>query len=189
MNQLMDKLKKVYGYSDYEVKLIQYALTALFYDFSKLIIFGIYYYYTNRFVSYLFALFPLILLRTQNGGIHFKKYWTCFMFTFGYLELCIGIFPSLIPVSQLAMYLILLLCAVVNWFVGPNSLTRKTAINATYMKKAKRCTFLIIMGLEMLLVVYPTNDYLVVSFWTVVLHTGQLGVAKILKEHCIKSEI
>lgn len=188
MNYLMNKLKNVYGYSDYEISLIRYALTALFYDFSKLIVFAIFYYYTDRFIPYLFALLPLVLLRTQNGGIHFKKYWTCFLFTFGYLELCIGILPWLIPVSQFAMHVILLLCAVVNWFIGPNSLTRKTTMDAAYMKKAKRCTFLIIMGLEVLLVVYSINDYLVVSFWTVVLHTGQLGVTKILKEQYVKNE-
>ena len=181
MNYLMDKLKNIYDYSDYEISLIRYALTALFYDFSKLIVFGIYYFYTNRLVPYLFALLPLILLRTQNGGIHFKKYWTCFLFTFGYLELCIGILPELIPLPLSAMHVILLLCAVVNWFIGPNSLTRNTDINTAFIKKAKLRTLLVIIGLEILLAVYPANMYLVVSFWTVVLHTVQIAIVKITK--------
>lgn len=182
MNYLMNKLKNVYGYSDYEISLIRYALTALFYDFSKLIVFGIFYYYTDRFIPYLFALLPLVLLRTQNGGIHFKKYWTCFLFTFGYLELCIDILPWLIPVSQFAMHVILLLCAVVNWLVGPNSLTRQLNMTPSFIKRAKYITLLDIMGLELLLVLYPINEYWAVCFWTVVLHTVQLGTTKILKE-------
>ncbi len=182
MNYLMNKLKNIYDYSDYEISLIQYALTASFYDLSKLIIFGIYYFYTDRLIPYFFALLPLILLRTQNGGIHFKKYWTCFLFTFGYLELCISILPALIPLPQSTMHGILLLCAVMNWFIGPNSLTRKKDMDAAFVKKAKRCTLLVIMGLEVLLAVYSVNAYLGVSFWTAVLHTGQLGVTKVLKE-------
>ena len=181
MNYLMNKLKNVYGYSDYEISLIRYALTALFYDFSKLIVFGIFYYYTDRFIPYLFALLPLVLLRNQNGGIHFKKYWTCFLFTFGYLELCIGILPWFIPVSQFAMHVILLLCAVVNWLIGPNPLTRNTDIDAAFIKKSKLCTLLVIIGFETLLVFYPANEYLVVSFWTVISHTFQIVIAKLLK--------
>ena len=181
MDYLMNQLKNAYGYSDYEISLIRYALAALFYDFSKLIIFGIYYLHTGRFIPYLFALLPLILLRTRNGGIHFKKYWTCFLFTFAYLELCISILPTLIQVPQIAMHVVLLLCAAINWHVGPNSLTRQKDMDAAFIKKAKRCTLLVIMGLEVLLV-YSVNEWLIVSFWTVVLHTGQLGVTKVFKE-------
>ena len=182
MNVLMNKLKTAYGFSEYEISLIRYTLTALLYDFSKLAVFGIYYYCTGKFISFLFAMFPLILLRTKTGGIHFKKYWICFLFTFAYLELSINILPGIIYIHPLGICLILLLCAVFNYLLGPNSLNRKTPKSSEYIKKARTQTILLIMIIEILLCVFPENKYLVVSFWTVILHTVQLAVTKLLKE-------
>lgn len=182
MNALMNKIRTAYDFSEYEVSLISYTLTALLYDFSKLTIFGIYYYCSGKFVSFLFSIFPLILLRTKNGGIHFKKYLTCFLFTFAYLELSINILPEFFTIGSFGLCFTLFLCAVFNYLLGPNSLNRKTPKSFEYIKKARIQTILLIMIIEFLLCVFPGNKFLIVSFWTVVLHTVQLAVTKILKE-------
>lgn len=182
-------MQTAYGFSEYEIRFIRYFLTALFYDCSKLAFFGIYYYCTKEFISFLFVLFPLILLRMKNGGIHFKKYWSCFLFTFAYFELSIRLLPMFFHLPLGAIYCILPLYALLDWLIGPNSLTRKKAMNVIYIKKAKIQTFLLIMLLEILFLIFPANRYLIVSFWTVTLHTIQLGVTKIIKEVFFNEEV
>ncbi len=39
MDAFMNKVQLTYGYSDAQIKIIRYTLTALIYDISKLIIF------------------------------------------------------------------------------------------------------------------------------------------------------
>lgn len=65
MNLLLRKAKTAYGFTDYELSLIRYTLTAIFYDISKLILFGFYYGFRGMFPEFLFAVIPLILLRTR----------------------------------------------------------------------------------------------------------------------------
>lgn len=182
MNQFMNQLKKTYGFSDYEIKLIRYTLTALLYDFSKLILFGGYYYLTKRFTAFLFCLLPLLLLRTQNGGIHFKKYWSCFLFTFAYLETCIAILPRHIHCSAPTMLIALTICAIINWKLGPNLSNRSGKSDPVSIQKTKCCTLSIVIGTGILLFIYPANKYFIISFWTIILHTIQLKIANILKE-------
>lgn len=181
MNHIKNKIQATYGYSDYEVKLIQYTLTALFYDFSKLIIFGIYYYLTSRFVEFLFSLIPLLLLRTQNGGIHFRKYWSCFIFTFVYLEACTTALPRLVSFTPLVMFFVLFLCAITNWVLGPKLPDRLKTANISIIRKAKCRTLLTIVGIIILTAIRPSSTHLASSFWTVVLHTIQLGISKIME--------
>lgn len=182
MDSFMGKIQSAYGFSDYEIRLIRYSMTALFYDCSKLVIFGIFYYLTGDFKAFLFALFPLILLRTKNGGIHFKRYWSCFLFTFAYLELCIHILPVFLPLPPVVLCAALPVCALIDWLVGPNSLVRKKGMDEVHTRNAKIQTLLLILLLEILCFVFPADAYLTVSFWTVVLHVVQLCVTKGLKE-------
>lgn len=182
MEFLMNKVQTEFGFSDYQIKLIRYSITALFYDISKMIIFAVYFYCTGKLLHLFFALCPLILLRTKTGGIHFKKYWTCFFFTFIYLQAAINILPAFISVHPLAIYIILLICAVADYLIGPNSLTRKTPANENFVKKAKLEAFQLILIIAILFFIFSADEYLIVSFWTVVLHTIQLTITKILKE-------
>lgn len=43
MQSLIDELKDEYGYSSYDIAMVKYVLTSIFYEFSKLIIFGIFF--------------------------------------------------------------------------------------------------------------------------------------------------
>lgn len=182
MEYLMKKIQTEYTFSDYQIKLIRYCITALFYDISKLIIFCIYFYMTGKFQHFLFALVPMLLLRTKTGGIHFSRYWSCLLFTFAYLYTAVNILPNLITIHPLGIYIVLLLCAILDYAIGPNSLTRTLKNGEDFLKRAKLQAFQLILILALLFFIFSSNEYLLVSFWTVVLHTVQLAITKIIKE-------
>lgn len=182
MNTLLIKVQNEYGFTDFQIKLIKYAITVIAYDISKLLIFFIFFYFTGKLIHFLFAIVPLLLLRTLNGGVHFQKYWQCFLVSFAYLIAVINVLPSVFTLHPLSIYLILILCSVINYLIGPNTLAKKTPPAKSFIKKARLETFQIILIIAILLFVFSANEYLIISFWTVVLHTLQLTISKIIKE-------
>lgn len=189
MEYLMNKVQAEYGFSDYQIKLIRFSLTGLFYDVSKTLIFLVFFYVIGKLPEFLFATVPLILLRTRTGGIHFRKYWSCFAFSFIYLYMCVSVLPVFITVHPLVIYLILLVCAVVDYMIGPASLKERPVVQDTFYKdlkdkttkKAKIQSFQVVFIVAVLFFIFPEQDCLIVSFWTVVLHTVQLAMIRIWK--------
>lgn len=182
MEQIMSKVQAEYGYSDYQMKLIKFMLTAIFYDVSKFIIFMIYFYATGKFIEFFFAAIPMILLRMRTGGIHCKKYWTCFLVSFVYFYSVINILPAFINVHPLAIYPVLLVCAVVDYAIGPTSLKERAPVEKSVIHKAKIHSFQVVFLVAVLIFIFQDTSYLIVSFWTVVLHTVQLSITKLMKE-------
>lgn len=182
MEYLMNKVQTTYGYSDYQIKLIRFSLTGILYDVSKTLLFALYFYATGKFVEFLFAIVPLILLRTKTGGLHFRKYITCLLVSFVYLYTVINILPALVTVHPLAIYPILLVCAILDYLIGPTSLKDRPAAAERIVKKAKIQNFQVVFLVAVLFFIFSSNPYLIVSFWTVIFHTVQLAIAKLCKE-------
>lgn len=181
MEYLMNKVQKEYGFSDYQIKLIRFSMTGILYDMSKILIFAVFFAATGKFVEYLFALVPLLLLRIRTGGIHMKNYWTCFLFSFVYFYIVINVLPVVMIMPPLLVYPILLLCAIANYLIGPTSLRERPAAQANLVQKIKIQTFQVVFIVAVLYFLFPDRHYLIVSFWTVVLHTFQLSITKIIK--------
>ena len=181
MDRFLSKIQEEYGYTDYQIKLIKFSLTGIFYDLSKTLIFMIYFFATGKFIEFMFAAVPLILLRTKTGGIHLKKYWSCFLFSFAYFYTVINILPALITVHPLVVYPILLVCAVLDYMIGP-ILNNRPALAESVIKKAKIQSFQVVFVVAVMFFLFPNVSYLIVSLWTIVLHVVQLAIAKMLKE-------
>lgn len=182
MNYLMSRVQQEYGFTDYQTRLIRFTLTAILYDVSKVLIFSVYFYLTGKLVDFLFAVVPLILLRTRTGGMHMQKYWSCLLFSFLYLMAAINLLPNIINVHPLMIYLILLFCAVIDYCIGPTSLKKNPSACKDFIKKSKIQAFQVVFWIAVLFFIFPKNQYLIVSFWTVVLHTLQLSITKLLRE-------
>lgn len=182
MNYILSKVQEEYGYSDYQIKIIKFHLTGIFYDLSKMLIFIIYFYATGKFIEFIFAAVPLIMLRTKTGGLHLKKYWSCFLFSLVYFYTVINILPALITVHPLVVYPVLLICAVMDYMIGPIISSKRPALAENVIKKAKIQSFQVVFIVAVLFFLFPNVPYLIVSFWTVVLHVVQLAIAKLLKE-------
>lgn len=190
MEYLLNKVQAEYGFSDYQIKLLRFSFTGILYDVSKTLIFFVFFLAIDKLPEFLFAVIPLILLRIRGGGIHFHKYWTCFLASFVYLYAVICILPAVVAVHPLAVYLILLLCAVLDYMIGASTLKEKPVIQdelissqkAVFDRKAKIQSFQVVFIVAVLFYIFPDSRFLIVSFWTVVLHTLQLSITKIIRE-------
>lgn len=182
MDHLMAKVQTEFEYTDYQIKLIRYALTSILYDVSKALIFLVYFAWTGRLFEYLCALVPMILLRTKTGGLHMRTYWSCFFFSFLYLETAITILPALIPIHELLVYPILITCAIITYKIGPVTLQKKPMPDEILTKKLKIQSFQVVGLVGIMYFLFRGHSYLEASFWVVVLHTIQLTITKLIKE-------
>lgn len=182
MEYLLTKAQAEFGYTDYQVKLIRYTLTSIMYDVSKTLIFLVYFIWRGKLLEFCFALIPMILLRKKTGGLHMRTYWSCFFFSFLYLEAAITILPALIPMHELLVYPILIICAVINYKIGVITLKKKPMPNEERTKKLKIQSFQVICLVGVLFFIFQGQHYVIASFWVVVLHTIQLAITKLIKE-------
>lgn len=180
MNLLMNRIAQLHDFTDYELKLIRFYITGILYDVSKTLMLGIFFCCIGKFTEFLFTFIPLLLLRKKTGGYHLKTYWTCFLASFLYFIMAAIVLPA-IPLKLTWMQLTLLVCAWVMYYIGPISSNREINLNDEQLHKVHIQSFQIVLVMSVLLFLFPDNQYLIVSFWTVVLHSIQLIITKLKK--------
>lgn len=182
MNYLMAKVQNEFEYTDYQMKLIRYALTSILYDLSKTLIYLVFFIWTGRLLEFFCALVPMVLLRTRTGGLHMRTYWSCFFVSFLYFEAAITILPALIPIHELLVYPILIACAIITYKIGPITLKKKPMPDEVLIKKFKMQSFQVVGLVGIMYFLFQGHSCLQASFWVVVLHTIQLTITKLIKE-------
>lgn len=172
-------LKANYQFSDFQIAQLQYTGKTFASEFSKLLIMGLL--FRHDLGKYLFSVTIMLLLRTATGGIHCKKYITCFLVSFSYMFLSILVLP-LIPVNKVFQLILLFVCMVCNYYIGPVTSAVHRPLNEKCTKKVKIQAFLIIFFYLTLLYIVPENPYFTCGFWVIILNTLQLVAAKVQKK-------
>ncbi len=172
-------LKEQYEFSDYQIAQLAYLAKTLVSEFSKLLIMGII--FRNKLGLYLFAAFVMLLLRTSTGGLHCKKYISCFLVSLSYMFLSIIILPG-IPVNKVFQLIFLFICMLGNYYIGPVTSTVHAPLGDHLVKRVKLQAFLIIFFYLTITYIIPENPYIAAGFWVIILHTLQLVAARIIKK-------
>lgn len=187
MKERMQAIQLEYGFTDFQMGQLRYTLECIFYEVSKFLLMGAYFAFIHKFTIYVFAIGVLLLLRTCTGGLHFKHYTTCFLFTFFFMFCGINLLP-LIPISKSYMLILLLFCLIANNYCAPVVSSYRPTPNGVKIRKSKIQACTIITIYTLLIYVCPSNLFCTVGFWITMLQSTQLIVAKIIKE-CTKGGI
>lgn len=177
MEAALDRIQLEYNLSDRERKLLQFSFIGLIYDATKLIMFFIFFACIHQVAAFAFCISLLVVLRTNQGGLHLKHYTTCFIFSFLYLFLSICVLPMLIPeVSQPVGLCILFICMLINYMAGP----QKNIKIYTELKKPKnvlksKISSFVVCTIYMIIFFIFSNTLLMQQgMWIIVLHTMQI---------------
>ena len=190
MKNLASKIQELYGYTDYEMAIIKYSVTALFSEFSKILILGILFAIIGKLDLFIASASLLILLRLNGGGYHCKHYTTCLSLTALVLSAAI-VFLPLITIPNYSIVLItLIVCLFVTYYIGPVPSPFRPEPDYLLIKKCNNKSFLIIFFFIIFVSIFNSNidiePFIIVGYWTIILHTLQLIIAKILRKGAVK---
>ena len=172
-------LKKYYQFDDYQVALLQFIGKTFLSEISKLLIMGII--FRDRLDLYAAAITVMIFLRTATGGLHCKRYISCLLASFTYVFLSIMVLP-LIPVNKVFQLILLFICMLSTYSIGPVTSTVHLPLTDGLVKRVKIRAFLFIFFFIVVTYIVPESPYITVGFWVIILHTLQLGAARIIKK-------
>lgn len=186
MSTLLSKLQKMYYYTDYEMAIIKYSITALFSELSKIILLIVTYAILGKLDLFIAFFILLILLRINGGGYHCKHYTTCLLLTFIFSVAAIIFLPLIyIPYNSIIL-VTLTMCLFITYYIGPIPSPFRPEPDNRLIKQCNNKCFLAIFFFIIIVSIFNSNEilrpYLIVGFWTIILHTSQLIIAKILRK-------
>ncbi len=172
-------LKEQYEFSDYQIAQLAYLAKTLVSEFSKLLIMGIIFH--SMLGIYVFAVTVMLLLRTATGGLHCKKYVSCFLVSFSYMFLSLIVLPC-IPVNKVFQLIFLFICMLGNYYIGPVTSAVHAPLREHLVKRVRLQAFLIVFFYLAITYIIPENPYTIAGFWVIILHTLQLAAARMIKK-------
>ncbi len=181
MQILSDFIDTNMNISEHDKKMLIFSITCIFYDVSKLLLFMILFALLHRLDLFLFAFVILLPLRLSSGGLHFKHYISCLFFSLGYfLLVTIPLTGISIPLGSVIISLGL--CTMINGVLSPILSASRPPLPEHELIRCKKKTLLATgFGILLLILSYHTK-YFAVGYWTILLHSVQLIIAKLRKK-------
>ena len=185
MEAVLDKIQKEYNLTERQRKLLQFSFLGIIYDVTKIGMLFVFFACIQQIPAFLFNLVLLILLRTNQGGLHLKNYISCFLFSFAYLFLAICILPMLVPDISTSLGLcILFLCMIIIYKTGPQkNLKIYTKLKDSKNEiRSKYNSILICFAFIFLYFIFSDIIFFKQGMWLIVLHTMQIVFVTINKK-------
>lgn len=176
MDTFKKYLRDTYNLSSYQVAQIIFLFKTIASEISKILIMGILFH--SRFDFYIFALFVMLFLRCNMGGLHFYTYAGCLATSALYLWLAIYVMP-LISIPTYLQLSLLLLSILICDRIGPIISKYRPDVCKEHFSQCKKFVTIFIFIYALILYIIPDSDYLYVGFWVIILHSLQLVIAKI----------
>lgn len=176
---MRELLKSTYQFTDYQIAQLSFLAKTLLSEISKLFIIGLFFWRELPF--FFICVFILLLLRTSTGGLHCKTYLSCLVASCLYIIFTFKILP-LIPINQIPAMILLILCAVIDYNIGPVTSDVHLPLTKNVKQRGRICTVVTISLFFILMYIIPENLYAITGFWIIISHTLQLVAAKIRKK-------
>lgn len=161
---------------EYERELKKYAALCLLSEGSKILVFALIFGYYGLLWEYAAALFVMITLRCNSGGLHCKHYISCLLVSFAVLAGAVmGGVHCPVPTPYSAV--ILLACAIAGYRLAPVVSRNRPAPDEALITRSRKNTLCFILAYCILICICPYNTYLNICTWTVMIHITQLTLA------------
>ena len=165
----------------YQKRLRKYYMLALLSEGSKIIAFWLFFLYMGLTKEFWVCLLFMLPLRTTGGGLHLKHYTSCFLISFGVISLNLLLACYCMPNRWIKLASIAF-CIVIAYLLVPITSSKRPPATPEQVKHSKQNTLIILIVCLLLLVMLPNNRYMNVGYWTIIINTVQLVVARAIKE-------
>ncbi|WFA09982.1 accessory gene regulator B family protein [Tissierella sp. Yu-01] len=176
MNSIINYFDKEFGLTDIEKAKLKYTLDVLFTDVSKLLILFVIFHILGVSKDFIYSVLALLTIRPFTGGLHFKTYTTCFIFTFFFFSIAI-ILNNIISLGYSAIYLMIFSCIVVL-SIAPIIHKNRPGYSNHKKRHFKYLALSVVLLHLILYLIAMANPYLNISIWVITLQSIQLLIRK-----------
>lgn len=187
MRVISDYLDTIPDISASDKAKLNYFFSCIIYEGSKIILFLLFFALTQRLKGFLYSMIILLPLRIISGGLHFKHYLSCLAFSFGYFYLVNVLLSGLMPSYSITL-VVLCICIFINYYIGPITSDSRPVLSAEDIKRGKLHIVIATVYDTLLTALFYETELAPIGFWTIVLHSVQLIIAKLRKnrgEKCV----
>ncbi len=156
---------------------LRYSLSVLIGDSSKLVLIYLFFLAFNYQIDYLMSLLVLSIIRLFTGGLHFKTYAGCLLFSLGFFSASISLTHVVIlpDIGLMSVGLLSLLAIAV--------FSPVTSKNRPNYSREKRLQFRLIGCAAVIFhligfMAIKNNPYFTIAIWVIFLQAIQLMIAK-----------
>ena len=176
MNSIINYFEREFELTDIDKAKLKYSFDVLFTDISKFFILFLIFSFLGYFKEYAYSILVLLTIRPFTGGLHFKTYTACLVFT-GFFLITSIILNHKISINFLAPFffvfsLITMLCTA--------PIISKNRPSYSYVKRLQfKILGLVVISVHYL--IYMTaekNTYLTLSICIILLQSIQLLIKK-----------
>lgn len=158
----------------------KYLLQCLLMEGSKIILFTIIFACLDMTVQYITALLVLMMVRCNGGGLHCKRYLSCFLLSLFVLATCV-FFGIHLPIYKFLALPALVICSLLGYLSAPIVSSNRPEPDEELIQQSKKRTAGIILIYCLLICICSYNQYLNIGTWTIIIHILQLLFAKLLQ--------
>lgn len=180
MKKFLRYIQNSYGYSDYEIEVIEYFFLTIASELSKMFIIFAFFIYIGEFTECLIALAALLFFRLTAGGYHCEHYITCFLMSFSFIYGSI-FFAEHLLMPRIAIILIMILCIVIGYKLAPIISTHRLEPSEQLIRRSHRLNLFFLFISLLAVSMFYTTHYILIIFWVCVLHSIQLLLTKFQK--------
>lgn len=176
MYRIVNYLEKEFELSEIDRAKVKYSLDVLFIDISKLLILLIIFSILGKAKELIYSVLALSTIRPFTGGLHFKTYLGCLLFTSVFFSSVI-VLNNIVPLSDLSVFFIAFS------FITVLCVAPMTHKNRPYYSKNKNNQFkffgLVVISIHFFsYLLAKENPYLNISIWVIMLQSIQLLIRK-----------
>jgi len=183
MEKAIDKFLFDIGITDrLTIIKVKYGIEIVRTEFSKAIVFMIFFALFGKLPAFLFTLVVLAPLRCFTGGMHLQTKFGCFLFSFVILLSAIMLLPHL-PIAPFIYYLILLYSSTIIFLLSPVFTKKrpvKTKERYLYLRKKSVLFSFLCTGLVVGVSLTGLSELFISGTWIITIQAIQLVIAKII---------
>lgn len=163
-----------------EQKFMTFRLKCMLYDMSKVILFVAFFTAIHKLDSFVYAFLIFFPVRQISGGLHFKHYVSCLVFSFVYMYAAVVLLAPM-KLALVTVIPILAVCTAVIYMIGPILAPTRPALTRQEFAERRLKAFKIICYEIVLTVLFFDSELASAGYWTIIMHTLQLLIAWIMK--------
>lgn len=173
---LYQKIQTTYDFTDFEMQKINYTISVFKCEFSKILVLGAAFAFLGIFPEFMVMMVALIPIRRYSGGIHFKRYSSCFIFTA--LFFALPVLLNHIVLSYPLQLAILDISIAVTYIVGPVTAPNRPPLEYKMYQKFRLISTGLVLAWSIIIAFARVFPYQNICFWVITLQTIQLICAK-----------